>query len=119
MKWATLLFAFFILFIILLADTGNLGLLAQLNSFPHADKFGHFVLYGILALLINLTLFRGRPARSRKWIAVSSGMILAVLIGLEELSQQYFSNRTFSLADLTASYLGVCFFGWLSVIAQK
>jgi VanZ family protein len=119
MKWVTLLFALLILLIILLADTGNLGLIAQLNSFRYADKFGHFVLYGILALLINLTLFRGRPARSRTWIAVGSGLILAVLISLEELSQQYFANRTFSLADLAASYLGVGFFGWLSVIAQK
>ena len=119
MKWVTLLFTLFIVLIILLADTGNLGLLAQMNSFPYADKVGHFVLYGILALLIDLTLFRGRPPRSRKWIAFGTGLILAVFIGLEEFSQQYFSNRTFSIADLAASYLGVFFFGWLSVIAQK
>ena len=119
MKWLTVLFAFFIVLIILLADTGNLGILAQINSFRYGDKVGHFMLYGILALLINLTLFRGRPPRSRKWIAISSGLILAVLIGLEEVSQQYFSNRTFSVADLAASYLGVIFFGWLAVIAQK
>jgi polysaccharide biosynthesis protein VpsQ len=119
MKWVTLLFTAFVILIILLADTGNLGILALMNSFPHADKLGHFILYGILALLINLTLFRGRPPRSRKWLAFGSSLILAVFIGLEELSQQYFSNRTFSIADLVAGYLGVLFFAWLSVIAQK
>jgi hypothetical protein len=42
------------------------------------------------------------------------------LIGLEEFSQQFFANRTFSLLDLTASYLGVIFFSWLALrIARR
>jgi VanZ family protein len=82
---------------------------------PYADKAGHFILYGILALLMNLTLSRSFPLHSRKWVAVVSGLILALLIGLEEWSQQYFANRTFSLADLGASYLGVIVFSWLAM----
>lgn len=54
-------------------------------------------------------------SQSRKRIAVISSLILALLIGLEEFSQRSFSNRTFSLSDLTASYLGVIFFSWLAV----
>ncbi len=115
LKWLTIFFALFIVLVIVLADTGNLGILNRINRIPYADKVGHFVLYGILALLVNLTLFRSLPARSRKWIAVISGLTLALLIGLEELSQRSFSTRTFSLADLGASYLGLIFFSWLAV----
>ncbi len=115
MKWLTVLFALFIILMIVLADTGNLGILYYINRIPYADKAGHFILYGILALLINLTLFRSLPARSRMRVAVISGLILALLIGLEELSQRNFAARTFSLGDLSASYLGLIFFSWLAI----
>ena len=115
MKWLTILFALFILLIIILADTGNLGLFAFVYRIRYVDKAGHFILYGILALLINLTLLRSLPLQSRIWVAVISGLILALLIGIEEFSQQSFASRTFSLQDLAASYLGVIFFSWLAI----
>src|ERR1041385_7462635 len=114
MKWLPLLFPLFFIFIIVLADTGHLGVLGIIYKIPFADKVGHFILYGILALLINLNLFRSFP-QSRTRVAVIAGLILAVLIGLEEFSQRYFSTRTFSLGDLSASYLGLIFFSWLAV----
>src|SRR5512134_2334937 len=115
LKWLTLLFGLFIILVIILADTGKLGILSHIYRIPYADKAGHFILYGILALLINLTLFRSLPSQSRKRVAVVCGLVLALLIGLEEFSQQYFANRTFSLMDLSASYLGVLSFSWLAV----
>lgn len=115
MKWLTILFALFIILIIVLADLGKLGILQIFNQIPLGDKAGHFILYGILALLINLTLFSSVPSQSRKRVAIISGLILALLIGLEEFSQRNFSNRTFSLSDLTASYLGLIFFSWLAL----
>jgi polysaccharide biosynthesis protein VpsQ len=115
MKWLTILFTLFIILIIVLADTGKLGILAVLYRIPFADKVGHFILYGILVLLINLTLFRAIPTQNRNWIALLSGLTLALLIGLEELSQRSFSNRTFDLVDLSASYLGVIVFSWLAI----
>jgi len=115
MKWLTVLFALFIILIIVLADLGKLGILQTVNQIPFGDKAGHFILYGILTLLINLTLFRSVPFQSRTRIAVISDLILALLIGLEEFSQRNFSSRTFSLGDLTASYLGVIFFSWLAL----
>ena len=115
MKWLTILFALFIILVIVLADLGKLGILRLINQIPLADKAGHFILYGILTLLVNLTLFRSIPIQSRKRVAVISGLILAFLIGLEEFSQQNFSSRTFSLSDLAASYLGLIFFSWLAL----
>src|SRR5690349_22845212 len=115
MKWLTILFALFLILIIVLADAGQLGILAIVYRIPYADKVGHFILYGILTLLINLTLFRSVKDQSRKRITVISGLILALLIALEELSQRNFPNRTFSLSDLAASYLGLIFFSWLAL----
>ena len=115
MKWLTILFTLFVILIIILADTGNLGMLAIVYHIPYADKLGHFVLYGILALLINLTLFRSLPNQKRRSLAVLNGLLLVLLIGIEEFSQRNFSNRTFSLEDLSASYLGVIFFSWLAM----
>lgn len=116
MKWLAILFAFLLLVIIVLADMGTLPHSLEVwKDLPYGDKAGHFILYGILTLLVDLALFRSRPNRSRKLLTVTSGLILALLIGLEEFSQQYFADRTFSLMDLAASYLGVIFFSWLAL----
>ena len=120
MKWLTILFALFIILIIVLADTGNLGIFGQINEIPYGDKVGHFVLYGILILLIDLTLFRSLPpSTSRMWLVVITGLILAVMIGVEELSQRNFPTRTSSWSDLTASYLGVILFSWLAIKTKR
>ena len=116
MKRLAILFTLFILLVIVLADAGVLAhYVGFVYRFPFGDKAGHFILYGILALLINLTLFRSRPDQGRSLLAVKCGLTLALLIGLEEFSQQYFSNRTFDLVDLSFSYLGLVSFSWLAV----
>jgi VanZ family protein len=79
------------------------------------DKAGYFILYGILALLINLALFRSRPDQERIPILLKTGLILSLLIGLEEFSQQFFANRSFDLVDLAFSYLGLVCFSWLAL----
>jgi len=120
MKWLAILFAFLIILIIVLADMGALPpYLRLLKDLPYGDKVGHFILYGILTLLVDLALFRSLPNQSPKQITFMSGLILAVLIGLEEFSQRYFADRTFSLKDLAASYLGVIFFSWLALRMRR
>jgi VanZ family protein len=54
----------------------------------------------------------------RKLVTVSTGLILALFIALEEGSQQFFATRTFDLLDLTASYVGVALGGWLAWIKK-
>ena len=116
MKWLAILFGLFIILIIILADAGTLPrYLGPIYDFPSGDKVGHFILYGILTLLVDVALFRSFSSRSPNLVAVITGLTLALLIGLEELSQQYFSNRTFDLIDLASSYLGVLFFSWLAL----
>lgn len=117
MKWALVFFTIFILVIIVMADAGVLArYLGFLYLYPYGDKVGHFLLYGILAFLLNMSVFRSHPDRTRAWVAVRYGLILVVLIGLEEFSQRFFSNRTYDLVDLMLSYLGVICF---SVLAAK
>src|SRR5215204_1966581 len=115
MKWLAFFFTLFIILIIILADLGQLGFLKILNQIPYGDKIGHFVLYGILTLLLDLSLTRALPNPNRKLIILRIASILALLIGLEEYSQQFFAKRTFDLVDLTFSYLGVTFFSWLAL----
>ena len=126
MKWLAILFGLFILTIILLADLGKLGFLYSLYDFPYGDKVGHFILYGVLTLLIDLTLLPSSARKSsstiissRRRVAVRVGLFLAVAITVEEFSQQYFSNRTFDMIDLGASVLGVMFFSWLALKIKK
>lgn len=120
MKWLAILFSLLIVLIIVLADLGALPEFLEVgNDFPYGDKAGHFILFGILTLLIDLALFRSFRSQSPKRIVVSSGLILSVLIGLEEFSQQYFADRTFSLLDLAAGYLGVIFFSWLALRIER
>lgn len=114
-KWGAVLFALFIIFIIVMADMGGLRFLRLINRIPYSDKIGHFVLYGILTLLVDLALFRSLPDLRPSLITLRVALILALLIGLEEFSQQYFPNRSFDLVDLAFSYLGVFFFSWLAL----
>ena len=115
MKWLAALFGLFILLIIVLADRGQLGILGWLDRIPFGDKIGHFVLYGILTLLLDLALFRSLPHLDRRLLSLRIAFILALLIGLEEFSQIFFPNRSFDLVDLAFSYLGVFFFSWLAL----
>ena len=110
-----ILFALFILLVIVLADMDGLGFLRFINKIPLGDKIGHFVLYGILTLLVDLALFRSLPLLNRRLLTLRVALILALLIGLEEFSQQYFPSRSFDLVDLVFSYLGVIFFSWLAL----
>ncbi|MFZ5882677.1 MAG: VanZ family protein [Chloroflexota bacterium] len=115
MKYLAVLFALFVAAVIVLADGGRLGILRFVNGIPFGDKLGHFLLFGVLTLLLDLTLFRSRPDLNPNLTALRVALTLALIIGLEEFSQRYFASRSFDLVDLTFSYLGVVFFSWMSV----
>jgi VanZ family protein len=119
MKRLAILFGLFIITIIILADLGDLGPLHAIYDVPFGDKLGHFILYGILALLVDLSLFQSFPGNDPRRVALLSGLGLALLIGLEEFSQKLFATRNFDLLDLTAGYLGVIFFSWLALRIKK
>lgn len=118
MKILTALFALFIVVVIVLADTDRLGVLEVFYRFPYGDKVGHFVLYGILTFLVNLTTLRSRRFSDPKRAAVILTLTLALLIAAEEFSQRYFANRTFSVSDLLFGYAGMLLGMWLAFKKQ-
>ncbi len=99
--------------IIVLADTQHLGFLGRLYDFPYGDKLGHIVVFGLLSLLVNMAALERRPGNTAVVLRASLG--LAVVIGLEELSQRWLPARTSSAWDLLASYLGVAAFAWMAL----
>ena len=117
-RWA-IFFGLFIVAIIILADVGDLGFLHAVYDVPLGDKAGHFILFGLLSFVINLSVFEARPASDFRRDAVIASLILALLMALEELSQLWFPMRNFDLLDLTAGYLGVAFFTWLAVRLKR
>jgi VanZ family protein len=113
-RWAVL-YALVIVALVVLADSGNLGFLQRLYDFPYGDKVGHFLLFGLLAFLIDLAVVENRPQADMPRLSVQTSLALALLIGLEELSQRWISVRTSSLFDLAASYAGLLVFTWLAI----
>ncbi len=106
-KWLALAFSIFIIIVIVLADMGALpGLIRGIYDFPNGDKLGHFILYGILSLLLNLAIPL-RPSLNLPRTIWTMSLALAALIGLEEWSQSLFGSRTMDIVDLLASYAGV------------
>jgi VanZ family protein len=84
------------------------------TAVPYADKFGHFVLMGMLTLVFNY-LLRGRALAlfGRRTLCLGT-LIAASLVVVEEFSQLMIASRTFSLADLAADALGIAAFDWLA-----
>ncbi len=119
MKALSVIFLLFILTIIVLADIGGLPpQIVALYRFPNGDKVGHFILFGLLNFFFTRAFLSSQPNPRRKLVTVSTGLILALFIALEEWSQQFFATRTFDLLDLTASYVGVALGGWLAWIKK-
>ncbi len=113
-RWA-IFFGLFLVIIVILADTRHLGDLGVIYNFPYGDKVGHFVLFGLLSLAVNLSVFEARPNTDRKRLAIVTSLILAFLIGLEEISQIWFPTRTADIFDWLASCFGVALFAWLAL----
>jgi len=120
MKYISAFFLIFIIAVIVLADGGNLPRpIRAIYDFPNGDKFGHFILFGLLTFFITRAFLSTFPSKSRGWVTLSIGLVLALLIGMEEFSQKFFPTRTFNLIDLLASYAGIITFAFLAFYWRK
>ena len=127
MKRLAFIFGLFIIIIIILADTRRLGTLDAIYNIPYGDKVGHFFLFGLFSMVVNLSVFESRSASGTKnrfeanykRSAIITSLIIAVFVGLEEFSQLWFPSRTSSLFDLLASYLGIASFTWLALRLKR
>jgi hypothetical protein len=108
---ATLLLIGLLGYIIWSATTEHPSIFFRIiNQAPYGDKLSHFLLVGLLTLLVNLS-FRNRRISigSRKWLLGS--VLVLIVITLEELSQSLIPSRELDAMDLLANYLGVLVFG--------
>ncbi|MFZ5819873.1 MAG: VanZ family protein [Chloroflexota bacterium] len=114
-KIVTLLFALFVLAIILLADTGLLpGALQFVHSIPYGDKVAHFLLIGVLCFLLSWTAIQSYPHTRPGHIVALVCLAMVLIFGVEEASQGPIRGRDASLFDLSADYVGIVVFGWLA-----
>jgi VanZ family protein len=112
-------FAIFLVMIILAADFGLMsGVFIFLNRLPYGDTIGHFILLGLLSLLVSLG-FPTKYVRLNGLTILKSSLLITAVITLEELSQLFLANRRFSLLDLLANYAGIWLFGELGVMMRK
>ncbi|MDB2686022.1 VanZ family protein [Mariniblastus sp.] len=77
-----------------------------------SDKWLHFMLVGVLTLLLNLSLNLAAVSHRTKWLLWGTSLML-VLATLEEASQFWISNRTLDVSDLACNYLGILIIGHL------
>ena len=108
-----------VLAIIILANTvPSFPIFKLVNQLPAKDKLGHFLIMGILSFFVMLAF----SCKQGHWYlgrSLTIMVLLGVVIGLEELSQALVPTRTMSLTDLLASWLGLLFFGVLTLVVLK
>jgi len=104
--------------VILLADLGSLpSPVAMLYRFPNGDRVGHFILFGILTLLVNSAF--PRQVRILRANVYYGSVIIAVLAIFEESSQLFLAYRTFDLIDLAFTLMGIASADWLVRLFHK
>jgi len=116
---AAVLFAIFIVCIILLANHDELRHRIEFFiSFRHADKVWHFLLMGVMSLLLNLAL-TARQIRIGPAKILLGSLIVAVLATGEELSQGFLKTRTMDVFDWLADMAGIVMFGWIAAMLVR
>jgi VanZ family protein len=105
-------FFLFIIWIIIVSDAGGSNfVIDSVRAIPYGDKLGHMVLYGVLAILVNISFAR----RKRNHLGLPLGCALVLLFALvEELSQGFFpSTRTLDVGDMAADLIGIYGVTWV------
>lgn len=114
-----LVFFTFILWIIFLANTGSNNILFDIiRSIPNGDKFGHFFLYGMLTLVINLEL-KSKTINIGKYNLLLGTVLVCIFVVLEELSQGFIPSRTLDYQDLLADAMGIYIFTFVYLYISK
>lgn len=97
------------------------ALIDFVRDLPHGDKVGHFLLFGLLALFLNLALRFRCISVARISLPVASLLVCGVAVS-EEISQIYLPTRSFDLMDIAADFAGITFFtllGWIPVAIHR
>ena len=114
----TALFFFFICWVTLEANLDQYNTFIMLGrKIPGGDKIGHFLVYGIMALLLNYSLRFARVSILKMAVYTGSIVVLGFAI-IEEFTQLAFESRTFDYADMVSDIAGIAMFSLLSLLAE-
>ena len=110
----TALFCGLVMWLLFMANTEQDTFIFKLmRSLPYGDKVAHVGIFGLLALLLNLSCgHRFYRIGGCPLLWGSSAVVLFAT--LEEASQYYLPSRTFDLLDYLASLCGIGVFSLLS-----
>lgn len=92
-------------------------LLQPIRGIPYGDKISHFLLMGLLALLVNLSFSCSR-VKVFGIHFLKGSLIVTAIVTIEEFSQLFFKYRTFDLVDLFSDYMGILLFGRIASFIQ-
>lgn len=108
------LFGVYTAFIILVLIGAYMGVIpTEIGMVPMYDSIGHFVLYGVWFYLLHKALNKRTVIILKSAIPLAF-LILFPIVSLEEFAQKFASTRTFSLADLSWGFAGICLFWFLT-----
>ncbi len=118
------LFSGFLGWLIVSADAGRTNPLFELaHALPYGDKLGHMLLFGTLTLFANVGSNFRRVSFGRQscWGVrpYLGALVVAIVVIIEECSQQYFPSRTFDGYDLMADGVGILLFSLVSLYLEK
>lgn len=112
----TALFIGFVVWMIYLANTGGHSVFFNIvRTTRDGDKIGHFVLYGLAALGLNLS-WRFRTVQCLGLRVYWGTLVVSIFVILEECSQAYIPNRTLDARDLYADAAGIFTFTVLTAL---
>lgn len=108
------LFVVFIISVISFANQGgNNAAFKWIATIPYGDKWGHFILFGVLTFLLNKALRFISVGFLCNKIYWGTAIVISFVV-CEEFSQLFIDSRTFDYQDLIADGLGISVFSWLS-----
>lgn len=106
----TVVFIGCIIWVLYQADMGKVpAIFDWVRGLPNGDKLGHFMVFGVLTLLLNVSL-KFRTVRL-VFMPVYWGTLCVALFSVgEEISQYFIPSRRFDLLDLLADAGGILTF---------
>lgn len=90
----------------------------MVRSISYGDKIGHFLLFGMLALAMNL-VFRLKLLNVNTFRVYWGTAVVLVFVSIEELSQYFIPGRTLDPMDFMASVAGILLFTSLGHVVHK
>ena len=116
--WITGIYILLLMSIVYVADHHQYhDLFSIIRSVPGGDKYGHFLLMGVLSFLLNTSLRCREVDVCTRHVLLGSA-IVSLAVTLEEVSQIFIQHRSFDLADLLFDYLGIWVFGKVALYVR-